>query len=80
MTYLFKWRRCFFWRSRRVSGHHYAPEQNKMVLYKPDGSIEEIVNWEKCAGRLGTDWVLFTKRQMEKQAGTNIQLNVDADK
>ncbi len=76
MTYKFKWRRWFFYKTVVVIGHQYTPDQNKMGLFLPDGSVQEIKDWTKCEVKLGTDWVLFTKKQMEKQAGQSIPLAV----
>jgi len=79
MTYVFKYRRQGFFnttKSVKVTGHNYIHDQNKMVLFKPDGSLEEIVEWSKCGVILGTDWVAVTKQRMEKDAGTSIPLNI----
>ena len=51
---------------------------NKMVLYKEDGSLEVIAKWSECEVRLGVDWVLATKAKMEEQIGRDIKLSVDA--
>jgi len=75
MEYKFKYRRKWFWRSIKIAGHSYQENQDKMVLYKKDGSIEEIHHWKDCSAKLGTDWVLFTKTQMEKQSGQQININ-----
>ncbi len=54
----------------------YDDRQDKMVLYFPDGSIREIKEWSKCEVRLGIDWVLFTKKRIEKAIGQPIELNI----
>ena len=51
--------------------------QDRMIVYFEDGSLKAIHNWSRCELELGTDWVLFTKREMEKKAGQPIQLNVN---
>jgi hypothetical protein len=76
MTYTFRWKRFFFWHSRRVVGHKYEDEQDKMCLYFPDGSLEEITDWTRCAAKLGTDWVLMVKAALEKEAGQAVPVNV----
>ena len=78
-TYVFKWKRHgFFQRYHTVEviGHQYMQSQNKMVLYKKDGGVEEIVDWNHCSVILGTDWVAATKNKMEQEAGTAIPLTV----
>lgn len=77
MKYKFCWKSKFFWKTSLVTGHKYLPEQNKMVLYLPNGSIREISSWTSCEARLGIDWVLATKSMMEREAGTSIKLNVE---
>lgn len=76
MTYVFKYRRRFFFRSFVLMGHRWEPDQNKMTLFFPDGSIQEVKEWNKCEMKLGTDWVAFTKKQMELKAGQAIPLTV----
>ena len=68
MTYIFKWRRFWFWHKATVIGHGYWKEQDKTVLYFAGGSIREIKNWSKCECWLGTDWVVADKVAKEKQA------------
>lgn len=58
-------------------GHRYDKDIDKMDVYHVDGSITVIPRWSRCHLFLGTDWVLFTKKQMEKESGQNIQLAVD---
>ena len=76
--YVFKFKRnnSLFSKSIKVVGHNYLSDQDKMVLYKEDGSLQEICNWKQCEVSLGADWVLVTKKKMEQQAGTTIPLNV----
>ena len=78
IAYKFKYKRTLFWHTIEVIGHHYIPDQEKMVLYFPDGSIGEIPRWKDCAISLGVDWVLATKQMMEQQAGATVPLNVKA--
>jgi len=78
MKYKFKYKKSgkLFWKSRTVVGHGYDKEQDKMCLFSEDGSLEEICEWKKHSVKLGTDWVLATKKQMEKETGTNIPMNI----
>jgi hypothetical protein len=76
MEYVFKFRRKFFWKSHKVIGHHYDQGQDKMVLHYQDGSIQEVASWKSCEVKLGQDWCLAMKRQLEQQAGQPIQLAV----
>lgn len=76
MTYKFKWRRILFQHTRKVIGHKYAVELDKMILYAEDGSIEEISHWKDCSARLGVDWVLATKKNVEKEVGQPVSLKV----
>lgn len=50
--------------------------QNSMVLYFEDGSLERIGEWDKYDLKLGVDWKLSVKNQMEKEVGQDIKLNV----
>jgi hypothetical protein len=76
MSYKFKYKRKFFWRSVVVIGHGYDTAQDKMVLYKPDGSIQEISHWRDCECKLGVDWKLAQQKAMEDKAGVSIPLKV----
>ena len=76
MSYVFKFKRRFFWSKVTVIGHGYDATQDKMVLYRPDGSIQEVAHWRDCEVRLGTDWKVAQQKKMEEQAGTSIPLKV----
>ena len=76
MTYIFNYRRRFFWHKIKVIGHHYEQVQDKMALHLPDGSIQEIASWKSCEVKLGADWVLAMKKQMEKASGQSINIDV----
>lgn len=54
-----------------------ATNKNKMILFFEDGSLRTISDWENCELKLGTDWVLFTKKNMEKESGQNINLDTN---
>lgn len=72
----FKKSGALFWKTRIVTGSRMEKEIDRMVLFFEDGGIEEITNWSKYDARLGVDWVLAIKDQMEKEAGQAIKLNV----
>jgi hypothetical protein len=76
MSYVFKWKRRFFWQKQKVIGHRYETDQDKMVLYLDGGSIREIRNWVNCELYLGQDWILAVKKDAESKSGTTIPLSV----
>lgn len=80
MSYKFIYKRDgFFSFSKtidKVVGHKYMQDQDKMVIYKEDGSLQEIAKWSLCAVTLGTDWVAAIKKTMEQEAGTVVPLNI----
>jgi hypothetical protein len=70
--YKFTYKRHLFKKSVIVIGHSYLLDQDKMILYFPDGSISEIVAWSKCRGFLGVDWVAAVKAQMNVEAQRSV--------
>ena len=76
MTYKFKFRKhgSWFWHSYQVRGHHWQKDGNRMDLFLLDGSVLSVGDWDKCDLKLGPDWVLATKENMEEQTGTDIKL------
>ena len=76
MTYVFKFKKKYFWKKISIVGHNYIKEQDKMCIYKEVGSIKEIKEWSKCEVELGTDWVLAIKKKMEEKAGAAVPLNI----
>ena len=79
MTYKFKWKRKWIYHTKVVLGHNYNQVADKMVLYYPNGSIEEIPRWKDCAVKLGVDWVLAVKKSMEAKTGQSIPLAIDVN-
>lgn len=79
MTYIFKYRRRLrvFFRSLKVVGHGFNHELDRMTLYFSDGGLREIHHWSLCDCKLGSDWVLAHKKEMERQAGQSIVINKD---
>jgi hypothetical protein len=77
-TFYYKRHRWLPWNKKTVVGHAFETFQNQMtgsmVLYNTDGTIYIIPNFVgKCYMKLGTDWLLAQKKQMEKEAGQPIQ-------
>lgn len=75
-SYVFSFRRWFFWKKIKAIGHRYDSNSNRMDVYHTDGSILSLADWNKYDLKLGTDWVLFTKKQMEKESGQKIDLDL----
>lgn len=76
MKYIFKYKKGLLWKSIKASGHRLTPEIDRMDVYLEDGSIYSIGMWSKCDLKLGLDWVLSQKKQMEKESGQDIKLTV----
>ena len=68
-TYVFKYRRYFFWTKITVSGHKLEEEKDKMLLFYPDGGVREIRKWSEYELWLQSDWVLATKESIKEEAG-----------
>jgi hypothetical protein len=47
-----------------------------MDIFHPDGSITSIGSWSECDLKLGVDWVLFTKKSMDNEAGVDVKVKV----
>lgn len=74
--YNFKYKKFLMWRTIKAIGHRYDHDHKRMDVYHVNGAITSIPEWEKYTLYLGTDWVLFTKKQMEREAGQKIDLAV----
>ncbi|MEY2859112.1 MAG: hypothetical protein RLZZ74_3425 [Cyanobacteriota bacterium] len=72
--YIFKYRKKFLWKKIEVIGHKL--EGNTMALYLENGGIQTIPNWDQYSLKLGVDWVIAVKENMESQTGTDIKLAV----
>ena len=79
MNYIFKYRRGWFWKSIKAIGHKYEESQEKMVVYLANGGVQEIKQWKNCEVKLGSDWYVETKKQMEKEAGHKIPMEIGAN-
>ena len=73
---VYKYKASWFWKKQKVTGHSYNKEVDKLILFKKDGSLEEVAEWSKHHVKLGTDFIAAQKKQMEKETGTDIKLNV----
>jgi hypothetical protein len=67
--YYFRWKRSWFFHKLKVVGHQFEKDQNKMLLFLPNGGLQEIANWGQCECKLDIDWVLATKEQIKEEAG-----------
>lgn len=76
MKYILKYKKGWFWKKVVVIGHNYDAAQDKMILFFEDGGVREISEWRKCEIKLGQDWVLARKKQMEAESGVDVKLNV----
>lgn len=75
-TYRFRYKKFLFTKCIVAIGHKWNKDSDRMDVYHENGSITSIAEWRKYTLFLGTDWVLFTKKRMEKEAGQTISLNV----
>ena len=75
-SYKFKFKKTLFTKTIKAVGHRWDKESDRMDVYHENGSITSIAEWRKYTLYLGTDWVLFTKKQMEKESGQKIDLAV----
>lgn len=73
MTYKIQLKRYLFWKTYVVIGHQVVVQEDKLILYFADGSILAIKHYNNLSLKLGTDWVLFQKKQMEKESGLTIK-------
>ena len=74
MEYKFKYKKNWFWKTKKIVGHRL--KDDRMDLFLKDGSIFSIGEWHRYGLFLGTDWLLVTKTNMEKESGQDIKLNV----
>jgi len=77
--YTYKYRkqgRLFWKKAKGLVGHQV--HEGKMVFVFANGSQLVIAEWDKYDAFLGTDWVLHTKKEMEKQSGQSIVLDMES--
>lgn len=72
-TYLFRCKKILFWQKYKVTGHKL--ENGVMVLFKEDGGIETIPEWHKYKMKLGSDWALTVKENIQKNTGVDFKTN-----
>lgn len=77
--FVYKKENSWFWKTKIVSGHSIEIDKNEnltggMILYYPNGSIERIPNWVNYHLKLGTDWILASKEQAEREAQKKLEL------
>ena len=72
----YKRKNQWFWRKTTVMGHSLNIESNRMDFFLEDGSILSIADWSSYDFKLGTDWVLSTKKRMEEESSQDIKLTV----
>ena len=76
-TYKFKFKKGFFWKVIKSVGHNLHQDLDRMDVFEEDGSIYSISSWSKYDLFLGIDWVLFTKKKMEKDSGHQISIALE---
>ena len=75
--YTFKYKRHFFYKSlKSVVGHHHHASTDRMDVHFQNGSILSIPIWSKCYLKLGSDFFIFQKKELEKQAGQQIHTQI----
>lgn len=76
--YKFKYRKSngLFWKTIVAAGHKFDKELDRMDVFHENGAISSIGQWSKYDLKLDTDWVLFTKKQMEKESGQEVKLAI----
>ena len=74
MHYVFKYKRGIglLWLTLKAKGHNYIHEMDRMEVMLADGGIFSIAKWSECTLKLGLDWEVLIKAQMEKEAGQPI--------
>jgi len=78
MNYIFKYRKRFLWKTiKNVKGHRHQPDIDRMDIFLNDG-ILSLSNWSNYDMKLGNDFILSQKAQMEKETGQNIPLDTGA--
>ena len=74
MTYTFQYKRGFFWKTlRKAKGHNYQTDSDRMDVYFGD-KIIWLSKWSECDQKLGADFILFQKENMETESGQNIKI------
>lgn len=75
MTYKFKYKRFFFYKTiKNVKGHAFDLDSDRMDIFTIDGIIS-IGNWSKYDMKLGSDFLLVQKNDMEQESGTSVTVS-----
>jgi hypothetical protein len=75
--YNFKYKRRFFFKSlKNAVGHHHHAQVDRMDVHFQNGSILSIPEWSRCYLKLGPDFFIFQKKELEKQAGQPIHTQI----
>ena len=75
--FTFKYKRWFFYKSlKSVVGHHHHAQVDRMDVHFQNGSILSIPQWSKCYLKLGPDFFIFQRKELEKQAGQPIHTHI----
>ena len=72
LEYWFHYKRKWFWSKEKVVGHKL--ENNCMILWKKDGSLISIAQWDKFSMKLESDWVAAVKENTHKQTGVDLKI------
>ena len=78
-SYVFRYKKRFFFRKIIAIGHKYIPEMDRMDVHHHDGSITSFGRWSLYDLKLGQDWVLYTKRQIELESGQSVTLKLPTE-
>lgn len=74
--YFFTYKRFFIKKKIKAVGHKYIENMDRMDVFLTNGGVYSISQWAKYDLKLGSDWVLFTKNQMEKESGQKLNLDL----
>jgi len=68
MTYKFKYKRNFFYKTlKNAIGHNYDVNSDRMDVYFDD-KIISLPKWSECTLILGQDFILKQKKDIEKES------------
>lgn len=78
--YNFRYRRWLFWKTIKAIGHDYDDKLGMMVVLLPNGGLTTIKNWKQCELKLGSDWFIATRKEMENSIGMKIPTKIGDEK
>ena len=80
ISYVFNWKeKGQKWQSKKVVGHKFYEDTNRMILYKENGGIFEIPSWNEHYSDLGEDWANKVKLQYEEELAKETQEKEEPD-